>query len=150
MNVIENILQELRDENLIDNFEQFNSAQDRNSNIPNIYSQSISLPIQAPPSQLTKVVAESLQKQSEMRYSTSTISNNQTPFLPQPRMRLIKKQSKFSRICKCCRSYVFIFDAYCPICSERLVGNFFYYLFFLISASMIGFMVFYMATANPY
>jgi len=157
MNFIEELVKELRDENLLDEIEYVPFGQKRDSSIfqfnqketinfsNNEFSNITSSELLATPPSLIDS-----NKNTEGRYSINSIQMIEPRITSQPRVRLIKKNGKFTRVCKRCDSNVFIFDAFCPNCNERLIGNFLYYLFFIVSGIMIGFMIFFMATSNPY
>lgn len=157
MNFIEELVKELRDENLLDEIEYVPFGQKRDSSIfqfnqketnnfsNNEFSNVTSSELLATPSSLVDS-----NKNTEGRYSINSIQMIEPRITSQPRVRLVKKNNRFFRICKCCQTNVFIFDAYCPKCNERMIGNFLYYLFFIVSGIMIAFMIFFMATSNPY
>lgn len=157
MNFVEELVKELRDENLLDEIEYVPFGQKRDSNIfqfnqketnnfsNNEFSNVTSSEFLATPPSLIDS-----NKITEARYSINSIQMIEPRTTSQPRVRLIKKNGKFTRVCKRCDSNVFIFDAFCPNCNERLIGNFLYYLFFIVSGIMIAFMIFFMATSNPY
>lgn len=157
MNFIEELVKELRDENLIDEIEYIPFGQKRDNSIFQFnqnetikfsnteFSSLNNSEFLATPSTLIET-----NQNSEGRYSINSIQIIKPQITSQPRVRLVKKNNRFFRICKCCQTNVFIFDAYCTNCNERMIGNFLYYSFFIVSAIMIGFMIFFMATSNPY
>ncbi|HRH45735.1 MAG TPA: hypothetical protein PKY82_29105 [Pyrinomonadaceae bacterium] len=157
MNFIEELVKELRDENLLDEIEYVPFGQKRDSNIfqfnqkgkinlsNNEFSGLNNSEFLVNQSPLIET-----NKNSEGRYSINSIQMIEPRIISKPRVRLIKKNGKLTRVCKRCDSNVFVFDAFCPNCNERLIGNFLYYLFFIVSGIMIGFMIFFMATSNPY
>ncbi|MBX7174935.1 MAG: hypothetical protein K1X72_28420 [Pyrinomonadaceae bacterium] len=149
MNLLEELVQDLKKDNLLDGNDYLHFNIKRDSGLSQ-FSNPYTTGYLEKGTVISSHSAPEIILEKEPRYSVSAIQIDNN--MPQTirRIRIIKKNSKFSRICTCCQADVFILDAFCPNCNERLIGNFLYYSFFIVSALMIGFMVFFMATSNPY
>ena len=150
MNILNEIVRELKEENLIDQVDFNSSNQTGTLAVSNLNMVENSFYLSPKPTALTQQVTESLTRKPDTRYLISEVRMSQLQFLPQPRMRLVRKNQRFSRVCKCCDSSVFILDAYCNFCNERMIGNLLYYGYFMLTAGLVGFIVFYISISNPY
>lgn len=150
MNVIEEFAKELKEEKLLDMTDYIPFDQKQNNSMPKFIQTENSETFSLEPSQQTRNMDEHLHNQTKIRHSISNFSNSEPTKYPNSRVRITNKIPRFSRTCKCCDSNVFILDAFCTSCNERMIGNFLYYAFFVVSALVIGFMIFYMAISNPY
>ncbi len=149
MNLLEDLVQDLKKENLLDGNDYLHFNIKRDSGLSQ-FSNPYSTGFLEKGTVISSHSAPEIALDKEARYSVSAIQIDNSYPQTARRIRIIKKNSKFSRVCPCCRTDVFIFDAFCQNCNERMIGNFLYYSFFVVSALMIGFMIFIMATSNPY
>lgn len=149
MNLLEELVQDLKKENLLDGNDYLHFNIKRDSGLSQ-FSNPYTTGYLEKGTVISSHSSPEIALEKEARYSVSSFHPDNTMIPTNRRIRIIKKNSKFTRVCNCCKTDVFIFDAFCPNCNERLIGNFLYYSFFVVSALMIGFMIFIMATSNPY